>query len=46
MHPKDIVFKYCKLPHLKQLGYNLKKDIMKEISIYLRSTPNSLNTKG
>ena len=25
---------------IKQLGYNLKKDIMKEISIYLRSTPN------
>jgi hypothetical protein len=40
MHPKDIVFRYCKIPHIKQLGYNLKKDIMKEISIYLRSTPN------
>ena len=40
MHPKDLVFRYCKIPHIKQLGYNLKKDIMKEISIYLRSTPN------
>ena len=40
MHPKDIVFRYCKIHHIKQLGYNLKKDIMKEISIYLRSTTN------
>ena len=40
MHPKDIVFRYCKLPHVKQLGYNLKKDILKEISIYLRNTVN------
>lgn len=40
MHPKDIVFRYCKIHYIKQLGYNLRKDIMKEISIYLRSTPN------
>ena len=40
MHPKDIVFRYCKIPHIKQLGYNLKKDILKELSTFLRATPN------
>jgi len=43
MHPKDLVFIYCKFPHVKQLGYNLKKDILKEISLFLRSTPNKPN---
>ena len=40
MHPKDIVFRYCKFPHIKQFGLNLKKDILKELSTFLRATPN------
>lgn len=40
MHPKDIVFRYCKFQHIKQLGYNLKKDILKELSVFLRSSTN------
>ena len=40
MHPKDIVFRYCKFQHIKQIGYNLKKDILKELSIFLRNSTN------
>jgi len=40
MHPKDLVFRYCKFPHIKQIGYNLKKDILKELSLFLRANSN------
>lgn len=42
MHPKDLVFKYCKFPQIKQIGYNLKKDILKELSTILRSNTNKI----
>ena len=40
MHPKDLVSMYCKIYRIKQLGVTLKKDILKEISLFIRATAN------
>jgi hypothetical protein len=36
MHPKDLVFMYCPISQIKKVGYTLKKDILKELSVFLR----------
>lgn len=40
MHPKDLLFMYCKIQRIKQIGVTLKKDILKEISIFMRTSAN------
>ena len=40
MHPKDLVFMYCKLQRIKQIGITLKKDILIEISLFMRTSAN------
>ena len=40
MHPKDLVFMYCKIQRIKQIGFTLKKDILKEISLFMRTSTN------
>ena len=40
MHPKDLVSIYCKFTNIKKIGYTLKKDILKELSIIFRSSTN------
>jgi hypothetical protein len=36
MHPKDLVFMYCPISQIKKIGFTLKKDILKELSVFLR----------
>jgi hypothetical protein len=40
MHPKDLLFMYCKIQRIKQIGVTLKKDILKEISLFMRTSAN------
>ena len=35
MEPKMLVSLYCKIPYIKNIGFNLKGDILKEISSFL-----------